>query len=137
SALSWKWRVRKFPEGGNETIPGRMDSAASVYVYFKSGVREYVIKYVWSVSLDKGKTFETADSNYFKKMQLVVQEGVPAVAGQWRTEEVNLTSDFRRFFRDGKADGEVPPIAGIGILTDGDGTMKPSEADYAGFQLIE
>lgn len=137
ASLKWKWRVGKFPVNANEKIEGRMDSAAAVYVYFKETLREYAIKYVWSVSLEKGTHFQTADSNLLKRMHLVVQEGPPPETGKWRTEEADLQADFRKYFRDGKADAEVPPVVGIGLLSDGDGTQSFVEADYAGFQLTE
>ncbi|MBI5527376.1 MAG: DUF3047 domain-containing protein [Deltaproteobacteria bacterium] len=137
SSMGWVWRVHKFPRDADETVEGRRDSAGAVYVYFKGTFREYVIKYVWSVALKKGAHFETADSNILKKMHLVVIEGPPPETGKWRTETVDLQADFRRYFLGGKADGEVPPVVGIGLLTDGDGTKSVVEADYAGFELRE
>jgi hypothetical protein len=136
-AMKWKWRVAKFPVGANETIEGKMDSAASVYVYFEGTFKKYLIKYVWSAALEKGKHFETADSGVLKRMHLVVKEGPPPKTGEWRVEEVDLHADFRNFFFGGRADEEVPPVVGIGVLSDGDGTRSVVEADYAGFQLRE
>lgn len=137
ATMKWKWRVHKFPVGANETIEGKMDSAGAVYVYFKETLREYAIKYVWSAGLEKGTSFQTKDSNILKKMRLVVLEGTPPETGKWRAEEVDLQADFRKYFLDGKADGEVPEVVGVGLLTDGDGTQTFVEADYAGFELRE
>jgi hypothetical protein len=36
------------PRGGNECRGGFADSAASVYVSFKRGLRWYTLKYIWS-----------------------------------------------------------------------------------------
>jgi len=132
--LKWKWRVHKFPINADELVPGRMDSAAAVYVYFQSGLRKYVIKYIWSTAYSRGKNWLTGDSNYFNKLQVSVKEGPPPVTGEWISEEANISDDFRRFFLKGK-DEEIPPVVGVGVLTDGDGTMSFVEADYADFLL--
>jgi len=134
SVLKWKWRVHKFPINADELVPGRMDSAAAVYVYFQSGLRKYVIKYIWSTAYPRGKNWLTGDSNYFNKLQVSVKEGPPPVVDEWISEEANISEDFRRFFLKGK-DDEIPPVVGVGVLTDGDGTMSFVEADYAEFLL--
>jgi hypothetical protein len=134
--MRWKWRVHKFPVNADETVPGRMDSAGAVYAYFQSGIRKWVIKYVWSVEHPRGKNWLTSDSTFLNKMQLVVLEGPPTRTGEWVSEEVSLASDFRKFFLGGK-DGEVPSVVGVGVLTDGDGTGSVVEADYAGFMLSD
>jgi hypothetical protein len=136
STARWKWRVKKFPIDANETIPGKMDSATAVYIYFQSGIKKYVIKYVWSVALAKGTNFLTSDSNFLNKMQLAVLEGPMPKTDVWVEEVVDIAADFKRFFLGGK-DEEIPNVVGVGVLTDGDGTLSSVEADYAGFQLSD
>ena len=136
STMSWKWRVHKppFKEG---LKPGRieLDNPAAVYVYFQDGLRKYVIKYVVSVQNPPGANFLSNDSTLLQKLHFVVLRGLPLKIGEWVKEEVNITADFRKYFLDGKPDGEVPPVTGIGILSDGDDTGSVVEADYAGFEL--
>ena len=137
SRIEWKWHAVKFPEGGDENNAAKNDSVASVYVFFKSGVRKFVLKYVWSAAAAKGYNYRRPGSNYFDKMQLIVCESPPNKPGEWRTESIDIASDFRKYFYDGDPNAEVPPVAGIGILTDGDQTHSTVIADYTGFKLIE
>ncbi len=131
--LQFKWRVHKFPEGADETIEGRMDAAASVYLFFKDGLRKYVIKYIFSIAHKKGFNFRAADSNFINKLHISVLEDRVNEAGKWLKEEINFYEDFKKFFE--KED--VPPLMGIGVLSDGDGTKKEVVADYADFILID
>ena len=110
-----------------------MDNAAAVYVYFDTTFRQYVLKYVWSVKYDPGYNFRSADSSIFRKLQVVVREGPPPWLDAWVTETVDPVDDFKKYF----GDDDVPPIAGLGILSDGDGTKSMVEADYADFELAD
>jgi hypothetical protein len=133
SRFSWGWRVARFPEGADEKVEGRMDNAAAVYVVFAGGLRRYAIKYVWSRKYPAGENWRAQDGP-FEKMQLVVRRGPSGETGVWLRESVDIADEFRRYF--GKdADGAVLPVAGIGVLTDGDGTRSAAEADYADFTL--
>ena len=138
STMTWKWRVFKppFKEG---LKPGRidLDNPAAVYVYFQNGLKKYVIKYVVSVQNPPGANFLSDDSTLLQKLHFIVLRGLSLKIGEWMKEDVNLTADFRKHFLSGKPDGEVPPVTGIGILSDGDDTDSAVEADYAGFELRE
>jgi hypothetical protein len=46
--LRRRWRALVLPRGGNECADERGDSAASVYVTWKRGLRWYSLKYAWS-----------------------------------------------------------------------------------------
>jgi hypothetical protein len=46
--LSWRWRALVLPAGGNDCDPSKTDSAASVYVAWRRGLRWYGLKYSWS-----------------------------------------------------------------------------------------
>ena len=131
SSLRWRWRVQKFPINADETVDGRTDSAGAVYVYFDTTFRQYIIKYVWSVKHEQGFAFRSADSSIIRKMQVVVREGPPPWTDSWVTETVNPVEDFKKYF----GGDDVPPLVGIGLLTDGDGTQSEVEADYADFEL--
>jgi hypothetical protein len=133
SRFSWKWRVARFPAGADERIEGRMDNAAAVYLVFASGLRRYAIKYVWSLKYTVGENWRAEDGP-FEKMQLVVLRGPAGQTGVWREESVDVAEEFRRYFGQ-DALGAALPVAGIGVLTDGDGTRSAAEADYARFTL--
>lgn len=133
-SLSWQWRVHKAPVGADETIEGRMDNAAAVYVYFETTLKKHVIKYVVSSTHPEGFNFRSKDSGFFSTMQVVVRRGPSLPLGQWVAESVDPVEDFRRYFLNGGA-GDVPSIYGIGILSDGDGTKSDVQADYGSFVL--
>jgi hypothetical protein len=133
SNLRWRWRVQKFPKNADETIDGRTDSAGAVYVYFETTFKQYIIKYVWSVKHEAGFSFRTADSSIFRKMQVVVREGPPPRTDSWIAESTDPVGDFRKYF----GGDDVPPMVGIGLLSDGDGTRSEVEADYADFELAD
>ncbi len=131
--LKFRWRVYKFPEGANETIEGRMDAAASVYLFFKDGIKKYVIKYIFSMANKKGFNFRAQDSNFLNKLHIVVIEDRVSEAGKWLEYEINFYDDFKKYFER----EDVPQFMGIGVLSDGDGTKKEVIADYAEFVLID
>lgn len=131
--LKFKWRVYKFPEGADETIEGRMDAAASVYLFFKDGLKKYVIKYIFSLAHKKGFNFRSSDSNFINKLHVVVIEDRYNEVGKWLEEEIDFYSDFKKYFEK----EEVPQLMGIGILSDGDGTKREVVADYADFTFID
>jgi len=64
----------------------------------------------------------------------IVDSGGPL--RQWRTVRIVPDDEFRNYFEDGDAHASVPPLVGIGILTDGDQTRSESIADYRDFVLV-
>ncbi len=134
--LEWRWRVHHFPIGADEKVEGRSDNAAGVYLTFAGTFHRYAVKYVWSQVYPPGTNWRSPDSGAFETMQIVVLEGPPPAIGVWRQERVDVRSEFHRYFGGDPAD-EPPPVVGVGLLSDGDGTRQPVEADYAGFRLFD
>jgi hypothetical protein len=126
--LSWRWRVTAFPDGSNERIKSRNDSAAGVYVVFDSRMLPRVIKYVWSNSLPVGTNDKSP--HYWWGKFIVLRSGAPE-DGKWYWERVNIYEDYKRLF--GREPGKVE---GIGILTDSDNTETQAGADYDDFMLF-
>ena len=139
--LSWRWRVRKLPEGGDERYKCSGDSGAGIYVIFPSlfkpqrfkkrwginipvpdALKPECIKYVWSASLPKGTV---TDSPYASKTKIVVLENGTTPLNQWVAEEVNVYEDYRRLFNK-----EPEEVKALGILTDADDTSSEASADY-------
>ncbi|MBN1962293.1 MAG: DUF3047 domain-containing protein [Deltaproteobacteria bacterium] len=133
--FSWRWRVGQFPINADEKIEGHMDNAAAVYLTFASGLRRYVIKYIWSTKYPPGANWRTT-SGILKKMQVVVRQGPPTVTDSWHHESIVITNEFHRYFG-GDIKDKPPPIAGVGILSDGDGTRSEVKADYSDFLLYD
>ena len=133
--LSWKWRVNKIPEGGNEDSKNMNDAAASIYVVFDMGRVALVkrvpksIRYTWSSTLDEG----TELSKFFGNQKIVVMQSGEENLGKWITEERNIVVDYKRLFGD---DPPKKPLA-ILIMSDADDSNSLAIADYDDLMLLQ
>jgi len=136
--LTWRWRARRLPAGGNESAGSTNDSAASIYVIFQRARVPFlpwdkqpinVIKYVWSTTLPVGRVLNKSK----EKLGVIIYEGRFVVLqsgyerlGEWITESRNILEDYRRLF------GSAPPGNPIliAILTDSNATGSTASADY-------
>jgi hypothetical protein len=132
--LKWKWRAVVLPKGGDECVEGKGDSAAVVYVTFRRALRWYSLKYVWSAVAKRGTTCDRKRNPFRAQDTIVVDSGPPL--NQWRTVEIDPDDEFRKHFENGDSSASVPDRIGIAIMTDGDQTASPSEADYGAFTLV-
>lgn len=128
--LRWRWRAVTLPEGGDGCTKGKRDSAATLYVSWKRGMRWFVIKYVWTATGQKGATCDTKRNPFVAQDTTVLETGEPLA---WRMESIDLAQEFRKHFAGGDETAEVPELQGIGLMTDGDDTRSTSVGDYAGF----
>jgi hypothetical protein len=133
--LRWSWRAVTLPNGGNECASGKEDSAAVVYVTFKRGLRYHTLKYVWSSVGQRGRVCDRK-RNPFARQDTIILESGPS-AGAWRTEEIDVAADYRRYLENGDPNAEVPDLVGLGIMSDGDQTNSESVADYGTFTLVK
>ncbi len=132
--VRWQWRAQTLPNGGDECVEGRGDSAAVVYLTWKRGLRYYTLKYVWSAVGQVGRTCDSKRNPFVAQDTVILRSGSPL--GQWVSEEIDLASAFRRHFAGGDSKAEVPTFVGIGLMTDGDQTRSTSAADYGAFTLV-
>jgi hypothetical protein len=132
--LRWRWRALVLPKGGNECRDGYGDSAASVYVSWKRGLKWYSIKYVWSYDAPKGKTCDQKRNLFVVQDTVILQSGGPM--NTWVLQEIDPKAEFRKHFEGGDPNADVPDFLGIGLMSDGDQTNSISSADYAGFSLL-
>jgi hypothetical protein len=131
--LRWSWRAITLPRGGDECVSGKGDSAATIYVTWRRGLRYYSLKYVWSAVGTKGAICDRKRSPFVAQDTVILQSGGPL--DTWQTEEIDLKGEFRSHFGGGDAQSSVPDLLGIGLMTDGDQTKSDSSADYAGFVI--
>jgi hypothetical protein len=136
--LSWDWRIHSLPQGGNERIDSRNDSAAGIYVIFRRTNIPFVgwnnqpvnwIKYVWSSTLPVGTVINTNRTSMgvtlFEGRYVVVASG-PGELKKWITFKRNIAEDYRKFF--GSAPRFNPSM--VAILTDANDTQSLAVADY-------
>jgi hypothetical protein len=131
--LRWKWRAQALPNGGNECQDGKGDSAAVVYLTWRSGLRWYCLKYVWSGVGPKGAVCDKKRRLVVAQDTVILRSGGPL--NTWVTEEIDPTAEFQRHFRDGDMNASVPDLMGIGLMSDGDQTHSDSSADFADFSI--
>jgi len=131
--LSWRWRAVTLPKGGNECQSGKGDSAAVIYASWRRGLRWYTLKYVWSAVAPKGAVCDQKSSPFVAQKTVVLETGAPL--NEWKSERIDLKTEFRKHFEDGDATASVPDFLGVGIMSDGDQTHSDSSADYADFVL--
>jgi len=125
--IRWKWRAVVFPD---EKGPCPADTAAVTYITWKRGMRWYVLRYVWAAVGAKGSNCDRR-RNLFKAQDTVLVE-VGGPLNEWHTFEIDPDLEFRRHFEDGNPNADVPEMAGIGLMSDGDQTHSSSEADWSG-----
>ncbi len=111
--LSWQWRVQSWATGSTVKEARKEDSTASVYVSFKSGMKNYVIKYIWAHT-------DAVDSGYSKGKwnpagaleAIVIRSG--GDTNTWVTEKRNVIEDFKKLYKK-----EIPSstASGIWVLT--------------------
>jgi hypothetical protein len=132
--VKWSWRALTLPNGGDECVSGRGDSAAVVYLTWKRGLKYYSLKYVWSAVGQVGRICDKKRNPFVAQDTIIRQSGGPL--GTWLSEEIDLSAEFRRHFEGGDPNADVPSFVGIGIMSDGDQTRSPSSADYGSFVLV-
>jgi len=124
--VSWRWRAKSLPA----TPPGSdrhfNDHACGVYVVF-GHYGGKALKYVWSTDQPAGTMTEEMPDRFY----VLVKNGGGKDAGQWQTVALNVLKDYQRAFH---AEPQENPT-GIALLTDGDGTHRPSVCDYDDFRI--
>jgi len=130
--VSWRWRVNAWATGATLIGKKKEDSSASVYISIKSGIRAYVIKYIWAVSDSVGEGYDSGSWNPLGRLfATVIRSG--GKVQEWQTEKRNFAEDYQKLFKK-----EVPVFIGrgFGVLTEGDSTQSEPEADYDDFQVL-
>ena len=131
--LEWSWRAIKLPEQADECNSKKGDSPAVLYVTWRRTLRWYSLKYVWSASRPRGTVCDRRRNPFVAQDTVVLESGGPL--GVWKRESIDLKNEFRKHFEDGDPDADVPPLIGLGVMTDGDQTKTQSIGDYADFVL--
>ncbi len=131
--VRWAWRARAVPARGDECSAGHGDSAASVSLAFKRGMRWYVLKYVWSAQSPLGAVCGQKRSMLLARDTIVLERGPERAT--WLREVVDVRRAFLEHFAGGDPHAEVPELVGIGIMTDGDQTHSDSGAEWADFEV--
>lgn len=122
--ISFRWRIRAVPEGADERVEERADSAAGLYVSYrrKLGLVPESVKFVWSGSVAAGSSFRRPGIG----MPWTVVAGSGPADSTWRTFMFRTEDVYRETF--GKDPGNRP--LGIAVLSDANSTGSFAAADY-------
>lgn len=123
--LTFRWRVHEIPKGADERFGPRGDSAAAVYVTYRTvlGFIPVVVKYVWSSTLPVGTALRRKGTG--RPWIIVAGSGHHGI-GEWQTYVFDVRAAYRETFG-----GEPPRQAvGVGLLSDANATGSTAYADY-------
>jgi len=128
--FQWQWKAVKLPKGGDERKLSKNDSAASVYVAWKSSLLFQIstMRYAWSSTLPLGEHVERRLSHD----HIIIVESGDKNAQTWQTVQVNLQKHYRDYISKNRAN----PV-GIALTSDADATTSQAEAFYADFRACK
>ena len=127
--LRWRWRIDGVNTNGSERELAAVDHAARVFVAFDTFIGPpRTVNYVWANVAPRGTLLPHPKSG---RAQLFVVESGNDRAGQWVTEERDVSADWARAFPS-KA---MPRIVGFGLMTDSDSLGGRLAGDYADLRL--
>lgn len=123
--VSFRLRIHRIPEGGDERNDKTVDSAAGLYFTYRRrlGMIPESVKYVWSSTLPVGAAVIRPGTG--RPWQVVIGSGTEGL-GEWRTYVFDLRQAYRDTF------GKNPPgkMVGIGVLSDANSVGGYAWSDY-------
>jgi hypothetical protein len=127
--LHWRWKIDHTPPGASDRVVHDYDHAARVIIAFDTFIGPpRSINYFWANSELVGTAMPHP---LMGRAQMLALESGNGRAGEWISEERNVTADWHRLFPGRK----MPRIVGIGVLTDTDSTHTQVLAHYADMEL--
>ncbi|MDP6981009.1 MAG: DUF3047 domain-containing protein [Myxococcota bacterium] len=148
--LRWRWKIDRVLEAGDARSKQGDDYPARIYLTFEpksdslsfferaalrlarsiyGDVPSRAINYIWASKLPRGKHVDSAYVGRFVKL-LAVESG-DEHAGTWRAAERDVAADYEKLFG-----GELPPLAGVALMTDTDDTGESVRAWYGDVEFV-
>jgi hypothetical protein len=92
--LTWKWKVKTLPAGGDFRHARTDDQAAQLLVAFAD---KHILTYIWDSTAPQG-TMENASSIPLVHIYAVVCRSGGAELNQWISESRNVAADFEKAY---------------------------------------
>jgi hypothetical protein len=128
--LRWRWKIDGVNTNGSERDIKKFDHAARVFLAFDTFIGPpRTLNYFWG---DAEKTGTVLAHPKSARAQIFVVESGNARAGEWISEERDVTADWQKVF----PDRPMPEIVGLGLMTDSDSLGQKLSGDYAAIELI-
>ena len=116
--------------GGQFILRIEDTDAARVFLAFDTFIGPpRTLNYFWG---DAEKTGTVLAHPKSARAQIFVVESGNARAGEWISEERDVTADWQKVF----PDRPMPEIVGLGLMTDSDSLGQKLSGDYAAIELI-
>src|SRR5512143_302483 len=99
--VTWRWKVKKLPDGADFRESGKDDQAAQLFVAFEGNKS---ISYIWDTTAPVGTTGSFYIPMVVEVKTLVVSSG-PEGVGKWVTVTRNVYEDYKKLY------GKEPALA--------------------------
>jgi hypothetical protein len=119
--LTWKWKVKELPAGGDFRHVHTDDQAAQVLVAFAD---KRILSYIWDSTAPQG-TMESASSIPLLHIYAVVCRSGSADLNRWLAEERNLAADYEKAY--GRP---APRVKGIRLQINSQHTGTSAESCF-------
>lgn len=129
--LNWRWRARKIPPGGDESLRSKCDVGASVYVvldYTSLFKIAKTIKYTWSTTLPIDTNAKSPFAFWPARTDIIVLQSGKRNLNKWIYQKRNILKDYKKLYKIKKLKSFV--IKAIIVMSDGDTLNTRSWADY-------
>jgi len=120
--LTWKWNVKKIPQGGDFRYARSDDQAAQVLVAFAD---RHVLSYIWDTTAPAG-TMESASSIPLVHIYAVVCRSGASDLNRWLIESRNVSADYEKAY--GRP---APRVKGIRLQINTQHTGTSAESCFA------
>ena len=128
--VRWRWKIDHVPARSTDRITRSFDHTARVIIAFDTLLGPpRTVNYIWANQESIGTTLPHPLSGW---AQMIVLQTGNQRAGEWITEEREVTADWRQLF----GDRAMPKIVGIGVITDSENTGTHVTGWYQNLELL-
>lgn len=126
----WRWKIDRIPSNSTDHVASSFDHAARVIIAFDTFIGPpRTLNYVWANREKAGTAFSHPLTG---RAQMLALESGEQRAGEWISEERDVTADWHQLF----GDKAMPRIVAIGVITDSENTGTRVTGYYANIQLL-
>lgn len=131
--MRWRWRVNKFPKGGDVRKEGKDDQAIAIYIGASDWMVKKSISYRWETETPQGDAGDISYAGGAVKVKWFCLRNRKSGKDKWIIEERNIAKDFKKAF------GFIPKEFALSIGANSQNTKSESLAfiDYIEFIPLE
>jgi hypothetical protein len=117
--VSWKWKVKANPKGGDVRKSATDDQAIQILFAFEG---KYIISYIWDATAPAGYSKDSSIPFIVAQKILVLESGNEKL-DQWLEIRRDIKADFKKLYK-----MEAPKLAGIAVQANSQHTKTKCEA---------